>query len=142
MSMSKKENQQLVLTWQKLVLSFVLIFSHKTRKAYFSLHCNTIFFLQFFCIFTFLSICLSRKKNRTCEYDSTKNKPGPTKSCCDESAFDCPVPDGLFPCSDNCSQYFICDRGDPRYRKKCWIRSKNLDSLMAWLGEKRKTEFS
>ena len=29
-----------------------------------------------------------------------------------------------------------------RYRKKCWIRSKTLDSLMAWLGEKRKTEFS
>jgi len=28
------------------------------------------------------------------------------------------------------------------YRKKCWIRSKTLDSLMAWLGEKRKTEFS
>ena len=29
-----------------------------------------------------------------------------------------------------------------QYRKKCWIRSKTLHSLMAWLGEKRKTEFS
>ena len=28
------------------------------------------------------------------------------------------------------------------YRKKGWIHSKILDSLMAWLGEKRKTEFS
>ena len=28
------------------------------------------------------------------------------------------------------------------YREKCWIRSKILHSLMAWLGEKRKTEFS
>ena len=28
------------------------------------------------------------------------------------------------------------------YRKKCWIRSKILDSLMSWPGEKRKTEFS
>ena len=27
------------------------------------------------------------------------------------------------------------------YRKKCWILSKTLDSLMAWLGEKGKTEF-
>ena len=24
------------------------------------------------------------------------------------------------------------------YREKCWIRSKILDSLMAWLGEKKK----
>ena len=28
------------------------------------------------------------------------------------------------------------------YRKKCLFCSKILDSLMAWLGEKRKTEFS
>ena len=29
-----------------------------------------------------------------------------------------------------------------KYRKKCLFCSKILDSLMAWLGEKRKTEFS
>ena len=55
------------------------------------------------------------KTNQRYEYVRTKNKPGPTISCCDENAFDCPVPDGLFPCSDNCSQYFICEQGDPRY---------------------------
>ena len=46
----------------------------------------------------------------------------------------------LLPAALNTST--TCEILNSMYRKKCWIRSKTLDSLMAWLGEKRKTEFS
>ena len=34
------------------------------------------------------------------------------------------------------------EKSHKTYRKKCLFCSKILDSLMAWIGEKRKTEFS